>query len=291
MDTIEARLPKFPARRAATHSWTRDADALSSPFLPSSDESARFLRIVSQGALISRHYAIYQWLNGEVQQVLPHRILIAAWGDFAKRDLKLDVTSALPGVRTVQVARCSIDDFVHKAHAEWLDAERRPVLLETADFAPPRACGCPIHAALREMRSAVVHGVRDERAGIESLYIALDTESLGAIPRADGFKFLVDCLIAQIDVAFRRLGAFPLEARSPRQAQSGRWRDLSRREQEILDWLCRGDSNTDIAAALDISPHTVKNHLQRIFRKIGVNNRTQAAAQYNDAMRASGEHA
>lgn len=138
------------------------------------------------------------------------------------------------------------------------------------------------------MRSAIVHGVRDRRSGNESLYIALDTELLGAIARAEGFKFLVDCLIAQIDVAFCRVAHF--EAPSLGQTGRGIWRHLSQREQEILAWLCRGESNVDIAAALDISPHTVKNHLQRIFRKIGVNNRTQAAAQYNDALRAVGEY-
>jgi DNA-binding CsgD family transcriptional regulator len=41
----------------------------------------------------------------------------------------------------------------------------------------------------------------------------------------------------------------------------------------------------DVAAALDISPFTVKNHVQRIFRKIGVTNRTQAAARYVEALR------
>ena len=261
------------------------------PFRLTADESAKLLRVISFGTLISRHYGIYRWLSGEVQQVLPHQILIAAWGDFAKHELRLDVTSALPGVRSAQLARCNIDDFVHRAHAEWVAAGRRPVLLDTADFAVPRACACPIHSALRTMRSAVVHGVRDVRSGNESLYIALDTGRFGAIPRADGFKFLVDCLIAQLDVAFRRVAAFPLDALDLRQAPRARWRDLSRREQEILGWLSQGKSNIDIGAALDISPHTVKNHLQRIFRKIGVSNRTQAAAQYNDAMRAPREPA
>ena len=294
MDAYLAR--KFPIdARHSTRPWGGEADAARAsalaPYRLTAEESTALLRIVSQGALVSRHYGIYQWLRGEVQQILPHQILIAAWGDFAKHDLELDVTSALPGVRTAQVARCRVDDFVHKAHAEWVDAGRQPVLLETADFAAPRACSCPIHVALRGMRSAVVHGVRDERSGSESLYIALDTESLGAIPRADGFKFLVHCLIAQVDVAFRRVATFPRERSKPLRESGAKWRDLSRREQEILAWLCRGDSNVDIATALGISPHTVKNHLQRIFRKIGVNNRTQAAAHYNEALRASGEHA
>jgi DNA-binding NarL/FixJ family response regulator len=61
--------------------------------------------------------------------------------------------------------------------------------------------------------------------------------------------------------------------------------DLSEREREILDSLREGKTNVDIALALDISPFTVKNHVQRIFRKIGVSNRTQAAARYGDAVR------
>lgn len=289
MDIYQARSPKFPdAHGSAVRSWSGGADAASSSqaaalFRLTAEESASLVRIVSQGALIDRHYGIYQWLRGEVQRVLPHQIMIAAWGDFARRELALDVTSALPGVRTAQLARCRIDDYVHKAYAEWVAAERQPVLLDTADLAAPRACACPIHAALHRMRSAVVHGVRDERSRKESLYIALDTEPLGDCSRADGFRFLVHCLIGQIDVAFRRVAALPLDApRAPRN-----WNALSRREEEILRWLCRGDTNIDIAAALDISPHTVKNHLQRIFRKIGVNNRTQAAARYGEALRAS----
>jgi DNA-binding NarL/FixJ family response regulator len=60
---------------------------------------------------------------------------------------------------------------------------------------------------------------------------------------------------------------------------------LSVRELEVLESICKGKTNLDIAAALDISPFTVKNHVQRIFRKIGVTNRTQAAARYTEAVR------
>lgn len=53
---------------------------------------------------------------------------------------------------------------------------------------------------------------------------------------------------------------------------------ISAREAEVLNWLAQGKSNRDIAQILDLSPRTVNKHLERIFRKIGVENRTTAAA-------------
>ena len=52
---------------------------------------------------------------------------------------------------------------------------------------------------------------------------------------------------------------------------------LTHREVEILALLSIGSSNDDIAEKLFISPNTVKTHLYRIFRKIKVPNRFQAA--------------
>lgn len=52
---------------------------------------------------------------------------------------------------------------------------------------------------------------------------------------------------------------------------------LSPREQEVADWMSQGKSNEEIAIILGISVHTVKNHLDKIFRKLGVENRYAAA--------------
>ena len=51
---------------------------------------------------------------------------------------------------------------------------------------------------------------------------------------------------------------------------------LSQREEQVLDLLARGLSNRDLARALKLSEHTVKNHLFRIFDKLGVSNRMEA---------------
>jgi transcriptional regulator EpsA len=51
---------------------------------------------------------------------------------------------------------------------------------------------------------------------------------------------------------------------------------LTVREQDILKWIYLGKSNFEIGAILKISPLTVKNHVQKILRKLNVVNRTQA---------------
>ncbi len=57
---------------------------------------------------------------------------------------------------------------------------------------------------------------------------------------------------------------------------------LSAREREILAALVAGRSNTEIGAALFISDKTVRNSLTRIFEKLGVRTRMQAAVLARD---------
>ncbi|MFA4947020.1 MAG: helix-turn-helix transcriptional regulator [Candidatus Krumholzibacteriia bacterium] len=51
--------------------------------------------------------------------------------------------------------------------------------------------------------------------------------------------------------------------------------NVSRREKEILSHLLEGKSNREISRDLAISEKTVKNHLWKLYRKLGVRNRTQ----------------
>ena len=53
---------------------------------------------------------------------------------------------------------------------------------------------------------------------------------------------------------------------------------LSRREKEILQKVAYGATTKEVAHDLGISPHTVKTHLERIFEKLGANDRAQAVA-------------
>jgi DNA-binding NarL/FixJ family response regulator len=77
-------------------------------------------------------------------------------------------------------------------------------------------------------------------------------------------------------------GESPLDPRAARTVLTARaepdpLEELSTREREVLGLLLEGLPNKLIARRLDITEKTVKSHLTRIFREIGVTDRTQAA--------------
>ena len=55
---------------------------------------------------------------------------------------------------------------------------------------------------------------------------------------------------------------------------------LSPREREVMEHVARGQTNSEIAEELVISPITVRNHVSSILTKLDVSNRTQAVARY-----------
>jgi transcriptional regulator EpsA len=252
-------------------------------------KEARLFRVLCESRLIARRTELVGWLQSEVRRVLPHQILIAAWGDFARWNVKCDVVSSVPGVRSVPLGRCPAEEFIRNSYRRWARGGREPLLLDAAEAAPAQApCNCPLHLAIGQMRSLVVHGVCDKLSGCDSLYLFLDARSRAELYAQRGFVALAHLLVCQIDVVWRRVAAVQLDDLPGAQLMARtRPLSLSDREREILQRLARGSTNSDIAQALEISLFTVKNHLKRIFRKIGVTNRTQAAARYNDELMAS----
>jgi DNA-binding CsgD family transcriptional regulator len=59
--------------------------------------------------------------------------------------------------------------------------------------------------------------------------------------------------------------------------QTIRTDNLTYREEDVLCWVAQGKTNGEVAKILNIAPGTVKVHLERIYHKLGVDNRTSAA--------------
>lgn len=86
--------------------------------------------------------------------------------------------------------------------------------------------------------------------------------------------------------SFREVAQSLLESRpaapAPRTERSPAERPLSPREAEIVHWISEGKSNQEIALILGISHHTVRKHLESIYTKLGVENRTSAALAWRE---------
>ena len=61
-------------------------------------------------------------------------------------------------------------------------------------------------------------------------------------------------------------------------SQKGKISHITSREQEIIEFTCEGLSTNEIARRLTLSPHTVRTHLNRIFKKLQLTSRTKLMA-------------
>ncbi len=121
-----------------------------------------------------------------------------------------------------------------------------------------------------ETRHTVVLGVTDDR-------------SRGALPR--------EAEASQLDAAIRAVAAGLIVRAPARDSGFGAMREshghalLTPREAEVLGALAEGMTNKAIARRLDISLHTVKFHMESLFRKLGARTRTEAVAKASERRR------
>lgn len=253
--------------------------------LLTAEENARFLHLISACARITTHYELFLLVQDELQYFLPHDILIAAWGNFGEQDPQFDVISSLPGVRTNRVCNIVVP-LAKRLHQLWGDGGHRPMVMNqsvaTLQTCSHDACGGP--CAFPDMTSTLVHGACNRRDGYDSLYIALRRRPFATNGTEARLPFVADAVIHQLDVAYRKVAALetgktPSNERAP-SPLSTLSSLLSTREVEITHWVCEGKTNAQIAHILGISVNTVKNHVHRIFDKLGADNRTHAVVKY-----------
>ena len=245
--------------------------------------SERFMQIVQGASNVDSHYDLYRLLQDKIQYFIPHQILISAWRDFSDQDLTLDVVSALPGVRTELLAKCGLESLLKGYFDRYAANGRQPLRLNGpfGEIEKHAQCDCAIHTAIHDMRSVQIFGLRNERDNQETLYVAFSPSMAMSEHESEYRSFLINSVVAQIDMAFRKVAALKIAKIAANDPNLNIPKNLSTRELEVLAWLTQGKSNSEIAEHLNISAFTVKNHAQRIFKKLKVTNRAEVAAMYN----------
>jgi ATP/maltotriose-dependent transcriptional regulator MalT len=151
-----------------------------------------------------------------------------------------------------------------------------PFLQATAAFASGRIrlAEGDLEAALPELRRAVAS------------WLELDVPYDAARARVDLARVLrglgdgdgADLELQAAARCFERLGAVTDLARVRALVDPTTASPLTEREVEVLRHVANGETNREIAVAMDISEHTVARHLQNTFAKLGVSTRAAATA-------------
>lgn len=240
------------------------------------EERNLFFQVVVDSLRMNRHFQLFQWLRGDLQRFMPHEILLGAVGDFETGDFKLDVISAMPGVRTEHLGNCTddVNQLIKSCYGQWLNNGMHPCHLDFSGDLLPGDCNCNIHNALRLMKSVLFNGLRNEREGNGSLYMIFLAED----QPAKSVPAILEFLTPHIDMIMRKFASMPHAGKSLDEVETGF--ALSKREVQILEWVSKGKTNIEIGNILHISEFTVKNHLPRIFKKLGVVNRAQAVSTF-----------
>jgi len=121
----------------------------------------------------------------------------------------------------------------------------------------------------------------------DSLFAAMRAGARGYIPKdAQRGEILQAIRAAAIGEAIfgasiaRRLMAF---FAGPRRGSTDPFPELTDREQEVLELIAGGRSNTEISRRLGITPKTVRNHAAIVFNKLQVADRAQAIVRAREA--------
>ena len=246
-------------------------------------ELERYSRLISEAVSVRRHFDLLCWLQGEVQHFLPHEIMIAAWGDFGLGLIHHDIVSTLPGVRTEHSDSESLAQLLRGLFNRWVGLGKAPYAIgvgEAGFLLNDSGLQCALGGALQGMRSSMVHGISDERGRHDCLYVTFSSK----IELATSTSKAMEVLLPYLDTALRQVTHLPRQHRGVTPPidtpKTGEPHGLTDREIEIMDWVRVGKTNYEIGGILDISAFTVKNHLQRIFKKLDVYNRMQAVSKF-----------
>ena len=221
--------------------------------------------------------------------------MIAAWGDFRLGVIHYDVVSAIDGVRSESAMAESIAPLLIGLFNRWVGQDRSPFSLNVGHdgFAWEGVVNSgPIADAMVEMKSSLVHGISDQRGRHDCLYVFFSQHPKRRSHEANAIKILlpyIDAALRQVDLMPNQYeGSKPSASHTNTEADVVDNSTLSEREAEIMKWVAMGKTNGEIGSILNVSSFTIKNHMQRIFKKLDVFNRAQAVSNFKSTYLVTG---
>ena len=219
----------------------------------------------------------FSWTQGLLQGLIKHELLICALRDGKPNSFRVDSFSMSVPEPAIFSELFLRDKLVASNLIDaWVKRDFRPMICDTTDGSP--LAGSPFARELERIGATQLfaHGTHDVDGQVTSFFVfACATGTVGP-----GQEYMAQLTVPFLHAAWVRsqlnVNGRALGKEGPKSSVGGK---ITTREQEILRWICSGKSNFEIGAILGISPLTVKNHVQKILRKLNVVNRAQAVGK------------
>jgi transcriptional regulator EpsA len=214
----------------------------------------------------------FSWTQGLLQSLIRHELLICTLCLGKPPAFRADgfsMTTPEPTLFSDMFLRdTAVAPTLLKA---WEERRYQPVVVDVSSAGNNLGSG----GFVRELEKLgatqlLVHGIHDAEGRAQSLF------TFACRPGSVGQRqaYLAQLLAPSLHSAWVRTQLAKRAEATGDKAAGGSV--LTVRELDILKWIYLGKSNFEIGAILKISPLTVKNHVQKILRKLNVVNRTQA---------------
>jgi transcriptional regulator EpsA len=217
----------------------------------------------------------FSWTQGLLQSLIKHEVLICALRDGDPLSLSVDSFAMnVPDPAILGEAFLRDAPVAPGLIKAWQERRYRPVVCEVGDL--NALAGGTFARELERIGATrlVAHGTYNSDGLTDSFF------TFACVPGEDVHR---QSDLAQLVVPFlhsawirTRMNGRTRGNDAPKPSRTG---TITPREQEILRWIYLGKSNFEIGAILSISPLTVKNHVQKILRKLNVVNRAQAVGK------------
>jgi len=248
--------------------------AAGNPDRLSSLELESFLLNLDGALEVRARHQLFTWTQGALRSLIQHELLICALRNDGPALRIVDSFSTVPvePAHFNDLFRQDVSLVPHIIKA-WEENHCQPVICNTGDES--QFSGSALARELTRLGASriVAHGTHDTAGQVVTFFM------FACRPGALGSRqaYFVELVVPFLHAAWTCTQVnWTAKSVGVKRTETGL---LTSREREILDWIYRGKSNIEIGMILTISPLTVKNHVQKILRKLDVVNRTQAVGK------------
>ncbi|HEY0562365.1 MAG TPA: XrtB/PEP-CTERM-associated transcriptional regulator EpsA [Methylophilus sp.] len=233
------------------------------------------MEVIEESLRVSNRTHLFNWLQRGVQYLIGHEVMIFGVRSSGNHfyDFEYFTSSRYFGEDQFTAMINNNQGLLKAASAAWLKSSL-PVFV--THKVPATECNhySVVHYSeaelfTSELKTFVMHGFGDSRAKVSTIVVFGRLSSEINVQTAHLLELIMPHLhCAIIRVASSRSGNI--------NNVNEMHKKVTKREQEVLQWLQMGKTNWEISLILDVSPLTIKNHVQNIIRKLDVENRGQA---------------